>query len=348
MKIATITFGYSQNLGALLQTYALREYIESLGHQCDIIKFKNFDNRPFETIKGIKDGVSDILYFFDCKKKIKKINLFREKYLHFTDKHYYNTEEMKELNSIYDAFIAGSDQIWNVHKGIVDEFFLSFADDASKKIAYSASFGLSKIPRKYAEGVKVGLSRFDNISVRESTGVKIAKELTGKEYKQTLDPVFLKSADEWETLCGERKIKEKYIFVYPTQITKELTKTVRVAKKQYGIKVYSLFDFIGVDKVVKDADPIDFLNYIKNAELIIASSFHATAFSIIFNKNLRVVPHSSTGSRVVDLLNDLKLSSNCIIDTNNLNFDKFSYNDVNEILKNKIKFSKDYIRSSIN
>lgn len=347
MKIATITFGYSQNLGALLQAYALREYIETLGHKCDIIKFKDFDNRPFETVKGIKDGFSDILYFFDCKKKIKKINLFREKYLRFTDKFYYNTEEMTELNSIYDAFIAGSDQIWNVHKGIVDEFFLSFADNTSKKIAYSASFGISKLPQEYVDGVKKGLSRFDSISVRESTGVKITKELTGKEYPQTLDPVFLKPVDEWEAICGERKIKEKYIFVYPTQITKELTETVKAAKKQYGIKVYSLFDFFGVDKVVKDADPIDFLNYIKNAELIIASSFHATAFSIIFNKNLRVVPHSNTGSRVVDLLNDLKLSLKCVVDMENLNFDEFSYKKANEMLADKIEFSKEYIKSAI-
>lgn len=348
MKIATITFGYSQNLGALVQTYSLREYIESLGHQCDVIKFKDFDNRPFETVKGIKDGISDLFCFLDCKKKIRKINKFREKYLHFTDKFYYNSIEMKELNGIYDAFVAGSDQIWNVHKGITDEFFLSFADEGKKKIAYSASFGLSKIPSEYIEGVKEGLARFDCISVREATGLKIAKELTGKEYIQTLDPVFLKSAKEWEDLSGDRKIKEKYIFVYPTQITKKLTKTVKAAKKQYGAKVYSLFDFIGVDKVVKDADPIDFINYIKNAEIVITSSFHATAFSIIFNKNLRVIPHSETGSRVVDLLDDLRLSKECVVNVNNLNFNEFSYDKANEILKEKIEFSKDYIRSAIN
>lgn len=346
MKVATITFGYSQNLGALLQSYALREYIEKQGHDCDIIKFKDFDNRPFETIKGIPDGISDILFFADCKKKIKKINKFRDNYLKFTEKTYYNSEELKELNDNYDAFIAGSDQIWNVHKGIINEFFLDFANDNVKKIAYSASFGLSKIPDEYKEGVIKGIKRFDAISIREKSGVKIAKDLTGNTYAQTLDPVFLKPRSEWEAMCDERKVKEKYIFVYPTQITPELVETVKKAKKKYNCKVYSLFYFIGVDKVVKDADPLDFINYIQYAELIIASSFHATAFAIIFHKNLRVIPHSTTGSRVVDLLNDINLQK-CIVKGEANDFEQIDYNEANNILQEKIEYSKKYINQSL-
>lgn len=346
MKVATITFGYSQNLGALLQSYALREYIEKIGHECEIIKFKDFDNRPFETVKGIPDGISDIVFFADCKKKIKKINLFRDNYLKFTNKTYYNSDQMKELNKKYDAIVAGSDQIWNVHKGIINEFFLDFADESVKKIAYSASFGLSIIPEEYKNGVTEGLKRFDSISIREKSGVKIAKELTGNSYQQTLDPVFLKPCDEWEKMCEDRKVGEKYIFVYPTQITPQLIETVKKAKRKYGCKVYSLFYFIGVDKVVKDADPIDFINYIRYAELIIASSFHATAFALIFNKNLRVIPHSTTGSRVVDLLNDINLKK-CIV-TNQLDdFEMIDYEQAIPILGEKVEFSKRYIIESL-
>lgn len=347
-KVATISFGYSQNLGALLQAYALQRYIKSLGYQTEMIQFRPFDNRPFETIKGIPDAVSDILFFGQCKKKIKKINEFRKNYISYTPKCYMNSQEMAELNNDFDIFVAGSDQIWNVHKGIVDEFFLSFVNEDKKKISYSASFGLSVLPPEYITGVQQGLARFDRISIRETSGVKIAKELTGNEYPQTLDPVFLIEKENWDELCGERMVKEKYIFVYPTQITKILTETVRKAKKETGCRVYSLFYFNGVDKVVKDADPIDFLNYIKYADTVIGSSFHATAFALIFEKNLKVIPHSTTGSRVIDLLTNLGLEKQCVVhDTDNISFSETDYTEAREIMKQEIYRSKEYLISGL-
>lgn len=343
-NVATITFGYSQNLGALLQAYALQQYIMELGYNTKIIQFKNFDNCPFETIKGILDGFSDIIFFGKCKKKIDKINIFRKNYLKFTEKCYKSAEMMDELNNQFDTFVAGSDQIWNVHKGIVDEFFLSFVHDDRKKIAYSASFGLSKLPSEYIDGVKKGLSRFDNISIREKSGVAIAKEIAGFDCPQTLDPVFLLPKERWERFCEKQLVKEKYIFVYPTQITKNLTYVVKKAKKELGYKVYSLFYFAGVDVVVKDADPIDFINYIRYAELVIGSSFHATAFSVIFKKKLCVIPHNTTGSRVVDLLTDIGLND-CIVTSDNIGFERVDYTIARDMLQKKIDFSKEYLSS---
>lgn len=347
-KVATITFGYSQNLGALLQAYALQRYIKELGYETKLIKFKEFDNRPFETVKGILDALSDIVFFFDCKKKIRKINEFRNDYLQFTNKLYQSTEDMKELNDEFDVFVAGSDQIWNVHKGIIDEFFLSFVSSKKRKVAYSASFGLSSLPEQYVDGVKRGLERFDNISIREDSGVRIAQDLTGIKYELTLDPVFLIPKHEWELLCKERIIQQKYIFVYPTQITELLVNTVKKAKKEMNCKVYSLFSFRGVDKVVKDADPIDFINYVRNADLIIGSSFHATAFSLIYEKNLRVIPHSTTGSRVVDLLKELGLDKKCVIgNLADAEFSTIDYSDVKERLSSRIEKSKEYLMNAL-
>lgn len=344
MKIATITFGYSQNLGALLQAYALSEYIASLGHECKIIKFREFDQRPFETIKGIPDAFSDIVFYGDCKKKMKKINTYRNSFLPFTDKCYPSAADMGELNEQFDCFVAGSDQIWNVHKGIFDEFFLSFVNADKKKIAYAASFGLTRIPEEYVDGVKEGLARFDAISIREASGVQLAQDLTGNTYPQTVDPVFLKPKKEWEELCKERKVKDIYIFVYPTQITPLLKETVKKAKRELGCKVYSLFYFVGVDKVVKDADPLDFINYIRYADLVIGSSFHATAFALIFEKNLRVIPHSTTGSRVVDLLAELGLKEVCVVESvKEIDFSPFSYDETKRRLEQMVDNSKQFL-----
>ena len=345
MRVATITFGCSQNLGAMLQAYALQGAITALGHDCEIIRYGAFDTRPFETIKGIPDAVSDVVFFGDCLKKVRKLNAFRAQYLRFTPSQYDTTEELRALNDDFDAFVAGSDQIWNVHKGIVEPFFLSFADANRRRIAYAASFGLSALPAEYVDGVTEGLRRFEKISIRESSGVAIAKALTGVEYPQCVDPVFLKPRAEWEALCPARMMDERYIFVYPTQITPALKQTVRAAKAHFGCKVCSLFYFPGVDRVVKDADPLDFLSWVRHAEAVVASSFHATAFAVIFGKVLRVVPHSSTGSRVVDFLRGIGLEG-CVVG-GELNFDLEDRAASDALLQAQIDRSRAYLQDAL-
>ena len=346
-KVAIMTFSYSQNMGTLLQAYALKEYIEKQGFVCDLVMYRRFDRKPFETIKGIPDAFDTVLHIFSGMRKIGKIDKFRQKYLSFTPGVYETAEEMKVLNRDYDIFVAGSDQIWNVHKGIVKPYFLTFAEKEQKTIAYSASFGLSTLPEQYKEEVKTYLKTFDAISIREQTGMEIAGNLVSREYTKTIDPVFLKPRQEWESLCEERKIKEDYIFVYPTQITDLLQETVIRAKQELGCKVYSLFYFKGVDKSLKDADPIDFINYIRYAKLVIASSFHATAFSLIFQKNLRVIPHKETGSRVVDLLTEVHLSK-CLVEENGKNeFDEISYEQVSPVLDEIRLESEQFLKNAL-
>lgn len=51
----------------------------------------------------------------------------------------------------------------------------------------------------------------------------------------------------------------------------------------------------------------EFLGLIENAELILTDSFHATAFSINFNKNFYVVYPNKFNSRIEDLLVNLNL-----------------------------------------
>ena len=70
---------------------------------------------------------------------------------------------------------------------------------------------------------------------------------------------------------------------------------------------------------------LEFVEYIKNAEYVVTTSFHATVFSIIFNKKFWIIPHEITGSRVIDLVNSLELS-NRIVNTLDM-FLKVNYNE---------------------
>ena len=90
---------------------------------------------------------------------------------------------------------------------------------------------------------------------------------------------------------------------------------------------------------------------VKNAEYVIATSFHATAFSIIFNKKFWVVPHKTTGSRVTDLLKKLDISNravNSLEEFEKLNFDEdIDYENVNKILEKEREKSINWLIDAI-
>ena len=60
-------------------------------------------------------------------------------------------------------------------------------------------------------------------------------------------------------------------------------------------------------KSIYTKGPLEFISYIKNANYVVATSFHATVFSIIFNKKFFVIPHRKTGERVTNLLDKFQI-----------------------------------------
>lgn len=350
MKVAIITYSWSQNWGAVLQAYALTEHIISMGNDAWLINYQNFDNRLINTVKSIPDGIYDLLSVFKNRKRVKKFNDFRNNYLRLTDK-CINSNDLKKLNDKFDAFITGSDQVWNVGFGVCKDFYLEFANDSLRRISYAASFGVSEIPVEHRNDTILGIKNIEYLSVREKSGAQIVRELTNREAKVVLDPVFLLSKEEWQERVGTVTpiIKDKYIFVYPTQISKQLVDTVNRIKRLTGCKVISPFYAFGW-KTIKDIGPLDFINYIANASYVVTSSFHATAFSIIFNKKLLVVPHNKTGSRVIDLLESLGLKNQCIIKDDVIEKqikDNIDYKEVNIKLKKQIWESKDFLENAL-
>lgn len=344
MKIAVITFSFAQNWGAVLQAYSLVSYLNNIGHETKLIYYREFDNTLLTTIKSIRDAIADIILFKENIARVKKFNDFRMNDFILTPK-CLNSEELKKLNSDFDAFIAGSDQIWNIGHGVCFDYYLKFADAKKRKISYAASFGVQNIPDCYKNDVKKGLENIDYISVREESGKKIVDSLIEKKAEIVLDPVFLLSPDMWNTLVGNERIyKEKYIFVYPTQITSILKDTVKYLKMKYKCKAISPFYIPGCI-TIKDIGPKDFVKYVRDAECIVASSFHATAFSIMYRKKLYVITHSNTGSRTTDLLNILNLGHFIVDSCDNWAVSR-NYNNKFEYLYNqRILKSKEFLEN---
>lgn len=348
MRIGIITYSWAQNWGALLQAYALMTFLNNQGYETKLINYREFDTKLISTVKSFSDLIVDLFTITASKRRIDHFNAFRNEDLIFTKK-CNSTAELTDLNSVFDVFITGSDQVWNVGLGVCKDFYLEFAYEDKKKISYAASFGISEIPEKYRAETILGLRNIDFISVREQSGARIVKNLLGIEPSVVLDPVFLLKEEQWKSFFSTINIKYKnYIFVYPTQVTKTLVDCVKIMKKKTGLIAISPFYVPGC-KIVKDIGPKEFVKYIFDSKLVIASSFHATAFSLLFNRNILCITHSQTGSRTTDLLSSLNLQSRIITNLEQLQvLPEINWKDVNKIITEKRIYSVNFLFNSIN
>ena len=134
----------------------------------------------------------------------------------------------------------------------------------------------------------------------------------------------------------------------------EYMKIVNELSKKTGFKVMTTSAFKMYDnQIVSDKfyNPLEFIKLIKNSEYVVTTSFHATVFSIIFNKKFWVVPHKTTGSRVTDLLKKLDISSravNSLEEFKKLDFDEnIDYENVNKILEKEREKSINWLINAI-
>lgn len=295
---ATITFHAAHNFGSNLQAYALQQTILSLGHRNEIINLRTARQKDLYTVftkrKGLKyviKNLSHLYYYFPLKRAYNKFENFINTKLILTQE--YGTEEdLKKAEFSYDTYICGSDQIWNPDPADFDwSYYLTFVKKG-KKIAYAPSFGQlastgdTEIERK----ITSALSSFDSISVREQGSANNVKHLTGKTPEIVLDPTLLISKEKWLHLIKEEKrlVKEDYIFFYTLFADPERMDIIKRVSNATGLPVVTSnfsnqYDVFNPFKKCYDAGPLDFLALIRDAKLVVVSSFHGTVFSVLLN-----------------------------------------------------------------
>jgi len=372
MVIKTITCHDVYNYGASLQAYALMTYLQNQGHDVQIIdykpeylsgRYKFWYITPSSKYYNLCKKNPLIFFIYALKNNIKQFKYikrkesfdkFKEHYLNMTSQSYFSNNELKKNPPVCDVAIVGSDQVWNtkMFNGRDAAFYLDFLPEGTKKISYAASFGISQIADKYKNFVKEKISHLDCISVREMTGVRILKQL-GLPAVQVLDPVFLLSNKEWCHLLNN-KYSEKYLLVYDfIHDNPEIKKIALKISKENHWKIYSINDYNNLeyaDKNISNAGPIEFLEYIKYAQLILSTSFHATAFSIILQKQFYVLglDQNENNSRIIDLLVLLKLSSRYVCKVCDIKDEFINYDNIVNLMleeqKKGIKFLKDLLQ----
>lgn len=322
MKVGILTFHDANNYGAVLQAYGLQETISAFGIDSEIIDYVQpyiIDRyKPIRVDKTniatfLKSILSTALHYKNLSSKQRKFDLFRSGFLKMSESKYFKSD----LIDGYEVYIAGSDQIWNYRiTNYDDAFFLKFADGKAIKISYAASIGNNILDEKDRMFLKDNIDCFDYISVREASAIPLLKEMTQKELVNVLDPSLLLQRNEWNKLNPNSFNDKNYIFVYSVSPSNKVMEVVNKVSKFFDIDIYVLTDKlrVGLKNHIRchDIGPIEFIDLISNAKLVITDSFHGTAFSIIFEKTFISVPNKVRSSRVKDLLKLLNLENRVI------------------------------------
>ena len=306
--VGILTFHKAINYGAVLQAYALRSAIESFGHNCSVINYANpkmlKESKAFYLPKH-QSIVDRALYLYRIPmraRQVKKFNSFLNNHLALSKKILTNSDDLKSISENYDAFVTGSDQVFN-YKGTGEDFnfYLEFENDNSKKIAYAPSFGLSNIDDYHKDRVARCLSSFKALSVREDIGASLTEELTGICPPKVCDPTFLVDKEQWETLSIAPRIKKPYVLVYSfgschlEPIARKLASEVGGIVVNINRGLPTIID----GKNVRNAyapGPQEFLGLIDSAEIVVTNSFHGMAFSILLEKEFYGFANSYSGA----------------------------------------------------
>lgn len=334
MRIGILTLPFNNNYGGYLQCYALMQVVKRMGHEVVLINRRPQSNR-FLGVKFFKGFIKKyvlrrnfVVYSKATMEKEysqKGINILPFVNAHIIPKSspIYNKRDYNCLKHLaLDAVIVGSDQVWrSIYVPNIEEFFLDFAKDWNiQRIAYAASFG-SDMP-EYTDMQKqncaVLLQKFDAISVREKSGIKVLRAYFGynlNEVNVVLDPTMLLTKEYYISVFQLENKKSNNIFCYLLDLSDEKLKFVEMFSHSMDKKIHF---FCGGD--LKESLPSleSWIKGIYYSDLVITDSFHGTVFAILFNKPFYAIANHKRGnSRITDLLDRFGLESR-MIDLNDL------------------------------
>lgn len=334
--IGLVTCYFHHNYGSMLQAYATEMIMRRMG-----LPFQTIACRaPIDYMEENK-----LLYFAkklligDWKMRLGKMKIEREKrhnpafaknwavrdaaFNRFANESFHlspfckTRAELTELAKNYSAFLVGSDQLWRTDSVEHGYYTLEWVPDGIRKIAYSTSIGVKEVPWFQVKKNRRFMNRFDFMALREQSACNLVKKLTGRDVQVVLDPTLLFSGDEWMAIQQVEPLTDgKYIFCYLLGNNPWQRDFIKQVKQRTGLKIVALQhldEYIPSDEGFADEAPYnvgprEFLNYIRNAEIVFTDSFHCSVFSILYEKKFFTfnrfseTARQSTNTRIDNLL----------------------------------------------
>ena len=347
----------NHNYGSMLQSFATLVKLEDLGVEYEIIDYSH--PRTLEFYLGAAGRLANRDFVYSKarlfrKKAGKKLHpdfaaneavrgekfgrFVKERFLHFSEP----INEYCRLRQYAEKFtdvLVGSDQLWLPSGNGTNFYNLMFAPRACNRIAYAASFGVSSIPAHQRKETAEYLDKIRHISLREESGQRIVKELTGRDVPVILDPTMVLTREQWDGAIPDRAVTGgEYLFCYFLGNNPSHREEASALAKSLGLKIVTLRhldEYIASDEKFGDEAPYDigpeeFVNLIRHAKYVCTDSFHGSVFSILYHKQF--ISFNRYG--------DGKNSRNSRLDTlfGNIGIDRRFHGD----LKSEIRSEIDY------
>lgn len=367
MKIALIIFPIHPSHGCILQTFALQQIMLHAGHEVTIIdrkwdkpsilsNFKDLVNVLIKRIRGkeayLKSKIDKLLMteldrFVDACIKNRKV--------------YYTNPGFDELKD-FEAFIVGSDQTWRPkYVSDVTYYYLGFIpkDANVKRIAYAPSFGTDEweYSPELTATCKYLIERFDAVSVREESGVSLCKDHYCIDAEHVLDPTMLLTKEDYLAACGLEMRDEDILSYYLLDNSESKMAIVRQVCSELnlqGNRVNTETENPSAPIKQRVAPSIEkWIGGFAHSKFIIADSFHATVFAILFNKPFITIANTGRGlARFLSLLSMVGLERRLVFSIDDLTADlineEIEWNSVNERLSHKRQLSIDFLHNNLN
>lgn len=381
MKIGILTQPLHSNYGGLLQNYALQQTLVRAGHEVETIDWGSGSGlramlyrMKVQVLHTLLPNRYPLLKYMpnDKEKSIiqRNTNHFINTYINHTEAMHSYEEFVKQASKgKYDAYVVGSDQCWRpCYNAFLPSMFLDFVQDKQvKRIAYAASFGTDKwefTPQQTAVCVPLA-KKFDMVSVREDSGVKLCKELLGVDAVHVLDPTILLTKEDYIQLIEKEKEPKSNGTLFNYILDPDAKKSVFIQKvaKAKGLKVFQVLPKCQAEIRTKEdvKERIEdcvfpgvttWLRAFMDADMTIVDSFHGMVFSIIFNKPFWAIGNVSRGmSRFTSLLKMFHLEDR-LLDADNLDDVDFSkpidWTMVNGIMEEKRRECKNLLLTNLN
>lgn len=367
--LTTVFSGY--NYGSSLQALAGKTILKELGYDCQLVAMKSL-------VKGRDIRLKKLLTIFvrslmlRGKNGSKSLSIYQNSYnktmigdsaslfIRFSDEYlqpnYLSWDGMKKAAKEAVACFAGSDQIWNSSTMYVDPmYYLRFAP-AEKRVALAPSFGRDFVADYNKEKIGKWISEFAYLSVREDSGVKLIKEMTGREAIQLVDPTLMVDGETWKNILGIDDKESNYILAYfldkPSELARKAITELRAALKYEVIAIpYQFDDMSYCDKMVSSGT-IEFLDLINNAKCVLTDSFHGTAFSINLHTPFYVFSRAygtahSQNSRVESILKKVKMQARFEPKDVLVQYDQIDFAYSESVLIEERKNAREYISNAL-
>lgn len=320
-KIGILTFHASHNYGSMLQAYALQTYLENLGCEVSILNYRGAPQKmlypkPYKywDINALKGRLMHPFLFYKNCIKWNKFEHFMQQHMKLTDLHSTIGETKQILMSQkFDAIIVGGDQIWAVsNTDFYLGYFLPFSLPKCKKIAYAPSMGDFKWthPNDIDIFLRSSLADFDALSIREKSAIETLQQIVQKEIVAMPDPAWLLSPEEYNKLdTKERIIGHKYLFYYDPKNEQDKGRYITNYAKRIGLKaVNSNSQYCPMTSFINKnvSGPIEFLNLIRNADIVVGRSLHLLVFALLYHKPFLIIT-SNPDTRLIDMLSSFHI-----------------------------------------